>query len=488
MPSLLDLPQRAGPRRLRIETVTRLRWLAIGGQTLTIAVASLVLGLEVPLVPCALMIALSIWLNIVLRIRFQSSARLSETHAVLMLGFDVAQLAGLLYFTGGLENPFAVLLLVPVVVAATALTLRSTTMLGAFALVCASILAFDHWPLPWHPGEALDLPELYKWGIWLGLMSGLAFMAVYAWRVSQDDRSLSEAITATELALARESHLSALDGLAAAAAHALGTPLSTIAVVVGELEKSAAPDSPNLEDIQLLKAQTNRCRDILGRLASLRMDPDNLPFERITIAQFVEEVARPYRNAGITISVVLQAGEKEGREQPKILRNPAVGHSLGNIVENAVGFAESQVVLTAYWDARILAIEVADDGPGIPPDVMDHLGDPYVTEHIERRSGSRHADDGAQTDGGERTGEHEGLGLGFFIAKTILERTGASLRIGNRGPVKTDKNMDKNAQHGAVIRVIWPRHALDMPRQEPDSAESQEIAATPDSSLAKNTL
>ncbi len=418
-------------RRLKLDTLVRLRWLAVAGQTITVLIVAYMLRFPLPIGLCFGLIALSAWLNLFLKIRYPSSLRLHGGTAILLLAYDVVQLGGLLYLTGGLQNPFAILMLVPVMVSATTLAPRLTITLGALVLALVSLLAFVHMPLPWHAGERLELPLLYVGGVWMALASAVVFMGVYAFRVAEEARQLADALTATELVLAREQHLSALDGLAAAAAHELGTPLATIALVAKELQHTLAAGSPLAEAIALLRSQTQRCRDILGKLTSLSEGGDQL-LDRVPLSLLIEEVVAPHREVGIPIEVALSG---EGGAEPVGRRNPAIHYGLGNLVENAVDFAEEKVTVEAVWSADALTLTIMDDGPGFAPEVIDHIGEPYVTTR-------------APSSGDAEAG---GLGLGFFIAKTLLERNGGTLTLSNRTP----------PAHGAVVRIVWPRAAMD---------------------------
>src|SRR5918995_1286954 len=258
-------------RRLRLDTLVRLRWLAVIGQSAAVAGVHFGLGFPLPLVPCLAVIAAAAALNLALRLRYPASYRLGEDAATLLLGFDILQLAALLYLTGGLQNPFAMLFLAPVLISATALPPERTLALGCLAVGSASLLALAHKPLPW-AGQAIELPFLYVSGIWAAILLGVAFTGVYAWRVAEEARQLAQALAATELVLAREQHLSQLDGLAAAAAHELGTPLATIALVARELERAGPRDGAMVEDLKLLREQVERCRGILAKLTSLDQD------------------------------------------------------------------------------------------------------------------------------------------------------------------------------------------------------------------------
>jgi two-component system sensor histidine kinase RegB len=436
-----DLHQLHHPQRnVRLNTLTRLRWLAVIGQTATVLVVYFGLDFDLPLAACAAVIAMSAWLNVALRLRFRVTQRLDPDRAAWLLAFDIAQLTVLLFLTGGLPNPFAFMILAPVLIAATALPPRFTVMLGVFATACATALLFVHYALPWASDEPLDLPPLYVIGIWLSILLATGFIGVYAWLVAEEARLLADAFTATELVLAREQHLSQLDGLAAAAAHELATPLSTIAVIAKELERALGPESAHAEDVRLLREQTQRCRDILAKLAELSADTGQ-PFDRMKLSGLIEEVIAPHRNFGVEIDVVLPS---DRTTEPVGTRNPGILYGLGNLVENAVDFARSRVEVAVRWTANQVAITIADDGPGFSAEIIDRIGEPYVTTRGVRSTST-------DTD-------RIGLGLGFFIAKTLLERSGATLAIANRSAPET----------GAVVRVRWNRSDFERPLARPE--------------------
>ncbi|WP_373505255.1 ActS/PrrB/RegB family redox-sensitive histidine kinase [Aestuariivirga sp.] len=426
---------------LRLRTLVRLRWLAIVGQAGAVLGVHFVLGFPVPLGLCLGAIALSAWLNIFLTIRWRKSVRLHETHAGLLLVYDVMQLAVLLYLTGGLENPFSFLFLVPVTISATSLTMRWTLWLGLMAFACATFLAFKHYPLPWLPGERLELPEVYIAGMWAAIICGVVFSAIYARRIADEARQMSTALSATEMVLAREQRLSALDGLAAAAAHELGTPLATIALVAKELKRELPAKGPHTEDIDLLISQTARCREILARLSNREAQTDEM-YQRTKILVMVEDLIAPLRGSDVVIAVTSSADtdEKAQENEPVLKRNPGITYGLGNLLENAVDFAETRVEVDARWTPAQVSLTVRDDGPGFHENIFDRLGDPFVTTRP-----------GYGEDTGE-PGRHEGMGLGFFIAKTLLERSGASVSLANRPA----------PEHGAVVHVVWPRYLVDL--------------------------
>ena len=445
---------RAGESRLRLQTIVRLRWLAVLGQTITVVGAYWVLGIELPVAGCLAVIALSAWLNVALRIRYPASHRIRTSYAFMMLGYDILQLAALLYLTGGLQNPFAFLLIAPVTVSASTLPIRITAALGALAIAAATLLTSFHHPLPWFHHTNLLLPFPYVMGVWAAVVSGILFIGFYSWRTAEEARRMAEALAAAEMVLAREQKLSALDGLAAAAAHGLGTPLATIAVVAKELMRDAKPSDRHYEDVVLLRAQAERCRHILAELA-LRGEQLDLIVSRLPVSHLIEEVVSPHRLVAVPIEV--SSGPAPGivipsaaAHEPVTQRNPGVLYGLGNLVENAVDFAASKVEVEARWSDDEVSIVIADDGAGFPRYVLEQLGEPFVTTRPSR-SLDREAPD-----------EHIGMGLGFFIAKTLLERSGARLDLANRaGP-----------EAGAVVTVTWPRSKFEQAAEKREAPEA----------------
>jgi two-component system sensor histidine kinase RegB len=427
--------------RLRLQTAVRLRWFGVLGQLVTVCFVYLVLDFAFPVGICLAFIALSAWLNVFLRIRYPARFRLGTALATSLLAYDILQLSALLYLTGGIENPFTFLLVAPVTVSAATLPPRNTIALGMLGAAATVLLASYHLPLPWYRGSSFDLPTLYNVGLLASVLSGMIFLALYAWRLAKESRQMADALAATEMVLAREQQLHALDGLAAAAAHELGTPLSTITLVAKELAREAPPGTQLADDLTLLQTQAARCREILKKLTRAPTEPDPL-HARMSVTQLIEEAAGPYRgfNAELVVAASPEAGS-DGTATPEPIgeRRPGAIHGLANLVENAVDFARSRVEITATWNAREVAITIADDGPGLPADVMDALGEPYVTTRPARPRG--------QT----KDGEPSGLGLGFFIAKTLLERSGATISLDNR----------ERPQRGAIVKISWPREIFE---------------------------
>ncbi|MGO7909449.1 ActS/PrrB/RegB family redox-sensitive histidine kinase [Rhizobium leguminosarum] len=433
-PSMIDktegytLEDRHNSRRLRLQTLVRLRWLAVGGQALTVFIVAFWLKFPLPLVAGSSLIAALAWVNFYLTIRYPPTHRLEPPAAFALLGFDLLQLCALLFITGGLANPFAALVCVPVIISFASQPIRYSTALIGVAMVCITVLAFSPFPLPWFDGVEINVHNVMQFGVWCSIASTMAFAAFYAYRVSMEASQLADALAATELVLQREKHLSQLDGLAAAAAHELGTPLATISVVAKEMERELKDDDRFREDVMLLRSQSERCRDILRRLTTLSSEGE-AHMRRLPLSSMIEEIVAPHREFGIALELI----EKSPRKgEPVTDRNAGIMYGLGNLIENAVDYAREKVIVTVEHNHDKVLIVIEDDGNGYAPDILTRIGEPYVTK--------RQKEDTAG-----------GLGLGLFIAKTLLERSGASLIFENRDPESA----------GARIRIEWPRMLID---------------------------
>ncbi len=442
MPDLTNIDLGGPARRLRVDTLSRLRWLAIAGQTAAVLFTRFGLGFALPLGWCLFVVGLSALVNVFLRVRFRVSHRLNEAPATVLLGYDLVQLSALLFLTGGLENPFSMLFLAPVMISAASLSPLRTLLLGSLTGAGATILVRWHLPLPWYPSEVLTIPVLYTTGVWLAVVLGVAFIGIYGSRVAEEARQLSDALAATELVLAREQHLTQIDGLAAAAAHELGTPLATITLVIKELLTLVGVSGPTIgtkdicDDLALLEQEAKRCRSILSTIASLGGEQAG-PMVEMTISHLLEEVVGPQREFGVEVNVMARGVGPE----PVAARNAAVLYGLGNLVENAIDFAKDAVRVEANWTFESVTVAIRDDGPGFSSEILSRVGEPYVTS---RGSGRR-----------AKSEEGSGLGLGLFIAKTLLERSGATVGIANVGPAH---------RTGAIVTVSWPRSAFERDR------------------------
>lgn len=426
-----ELPATRGA--VRVRTLLYLRWIGLCGQLLAIYVTEVLLHLHTPLTACLLVVAASAVANLhLLRMR-PSASWLGRRLATLHLAFDVTQVSALLYLTGGLHNPFAMIIIVPVTISATILPLRSTMALGAMAIGAVTLLAFLYRPLPWPDALGLTLPRLYVGGVWVALVTTVLFVGGYAWRVAAEARSMANALTATKMALAREQRLSAVGGVAAAAAHELGSPLSTIAVVTKELLREVPPDSPLRDDIELLQSEAARCREILAGLTDAPERKSESPLDLTPVTVLLTELAEAAETLATEVDVI-PSPDCEGAE-PTLPRTPELVHGLSNFIHNATQFAQSRVEITLLWDDEDLAILIEDDGPGFPPMVLDRLGEPYVST---------------------REGESGHMGLGVFIATTLLSHTGATVEFGNGDR----SDADGAGLGGARVLIAWERARL----------------------------
>ena len=409
------------PGRLRLRTLVLIRWVAIFGQAFTILLVHFSFGFELPLGLLLGAVVLSAAINLPATFVHSGATRLSERSAALLLAFDILQLGFLLALTGGLQNPFAILLLMPVTLSATALSLGTTVLLGLLSINLVTALALVPAPLPW-PEPGLSLPRLYIFGLWAGFVLAICLVAAYAWRVAEESRRLADALAATQVALAREQQLSALGALAAATAHELGSPLTTIAVTARELHAALPADSPLCEEAADLLAQTQRCREILAQLGRRHEPSAHEVFTRAPFGDHLQQLADEYSRPDVSVALAIEGDAGE----PHIVLTPELRHGLGNLIDNAVSFARSRVVLRLELGDADIRLRIQDDGPGFAPEVLETIGEPYFSTRRE-------------------TG---GLGLGVFIATTLLTRTGARVAFDNQGV-------------GAQVTVNWRRHALE---------------------------
>jgi len=439
-PGLIFSPERTDWVRLR--TLILLRWMAIAGQLVAITVADRYVGLNLPLGLCYMVVGASIIANLISTFVYPENKRLSEPEALLTLLFDVSQLSVLLYLTGGLNNPFALLILAPVTISASALELRTTMVLGAIAVVLVTVAGFFHLPLRLNDGSTLFVPPLFEFGFWLSIVIGLVFLGVYSRRVSTEIRSMSDALLATQMALAREQKLTDLGGVVAAAAHELGTPLATIKLVSAEMIDELADQPALQDDARLIRAQADRCRDILRSMG--RSGKDDLHLRKAPLAAVLAEAAEPHRGRG---KAILFSTTPEGPlRQPEILRRPELIHGLRNLVQNAVDFSRSTVWVEGEWSDAGITVRIVDDGEGFPPQMIGRIGDPFLRFRRAEQAIPKRP-------------EYEGMGLGLFIAKTLLERTGAELTFANAADPFLNSD-ERPARCGALVEVHWPPGAI----------------------------
>ncbi|ESQ86754.1 histidine kinase [Asticcacaulis sp. AC460] len=427
---------------LRLRTLVMLRWLAILGQTAMVLLIAFAFRYEIRLWLTLSIITASVWLNIILTVGRRFVQRMRGWEAALQLSFDAVQLALLLGVTGGLNNPFCLMLVAPATVAAANLPARHALIVVVVAMLATTGIAFWHLPLPWRPGETFLLPDIYRFGFLAAILLGTAFTAGYAWQAALESNRMEHALAATQAVLEREQRLSALGGLAAAAAHELGTPLGTIQVVAKEMLHSLKKADPLYEDAELLVSQSQRCRDILKQLSQKPETRDSV-YDQMPVRAFLESIAAPYRKDRKEIIIeVLSEGRTVAPEREAgmmILRRPEWLHAWAAFVENAVDFAKSVVWVRFEVSHGFVALNIEDNGAGFSPDILSRLGDPYVSSRV-------FGEDAPQVEGRS----YSGMGLGFFIAKTLCEHTGARVTFGNRDG------------GGAYVRALWRRDQMDI--------------------------
>ena len=425
---------------VRLRTLIVLRWIAIFGQLVAITVGVRTFNLDLNVGLCFLAIGMSIIANLVAVFVFPENKRLTEFEVTGMLVFDIFQLAFLLFLTGGLNNPFALLILAPVAISAMALNTRTTIAISALSVVLVTILVSYHFPLRTEQGFIMRIPDVFEYGFFVAITIGILFLSVYAGWVTREMHTMSEALAATQMALAREQKLTDLGGVVAAAAHELGTPLATIKLASAELIEEL-DDKPELqEDALLIRDQANRCRDILTSMGQAGKDDRHV--RQAPIGAIVREAAEPHANRGKALHYDIHTVSSEDSNQPVINRRPEIIHGVRNLVQNAVDFARANVWIDVFWDDSDITIRIIDDGEGFSANVINRIGDPFVRRRRRK----------------QRPG-YEGMGLGLFIAKTLLERTGAELSFAN-GHDPQDSDAGAGERTGAVVEARWSREVF----------------------------
>ena len=425
---------------IRLRTLVMLRWWAIFGQISALIIAQRMYNLTLDIGLLYLVIGVSVITNLVATFIYPETKRLRETETLLVVFYDMLQLGLMLYLTGGLHNPFSILIVGPVMVTASALSSRSTIVLGFTAILIVSLLTEFHLPLRTEQGFHLRVPDVFLFGNWAAIVIAVIFLGAYSRRIVSEMQSMSEALQATQMALAREQKLTDLGGVVAAAAHELGTPLATIKLTSTELAEDLKDNPDQHEDAILISEQADRCRDILRSMG--RAGKDDLHLRTAPLTSIIEQAAEPHMDRGIAIHFQHGTDAGDTADQPIVLRRPEIIHGIRNLIQNAVDFAEDTVWVETDWTDDTIEVCIMDNGDGYPPNLIGRIGDPFV----RRRSAT------ADT---ARPG-YEGMGLGLFIAKTLLERSGAELSFAN-GVDSIEAENEDTDQTGAVVRVTWPR-------------------------------
>jgi two-component system sensor histidine kinase RegB len=407
-------------------TLVILRWIAIIGQYLTISIVYFILKFELPFFYCSIIIFIGILTNFYLQFKFDKN-QLNNFTSTFFLFYDLIQLSILLYLTGGVTNPFTILLIIPAIVSSTFLTLRSTINLSVITIIILIVLTINHLPLP-HSGELhFHVPDTYLYAVPIAIIIGLIFLTYFGVRFGIESRKRTEALNKLELILAKEHELETIGLQAAAAAHSLGTPLSTITVIARELEKEIGNNPKYSKDIDLLLSQTKRCSDILKNLSKDQLEEDSF-LSDIKIEELLSEIVKSYTEISEKkLSLLVE----KNKLNPQIERTLEITYGLRNFIGNAVKYSNSFVDITLESNNKITEVKVCDDGPGFSEDILNVLGEPYIRSKNKIISSK------------------SGLGLGTFIGKTLLER------------MKANVNFDKCPKtNGAMVTIKWQTNDL----------------------------
>lgn len=405
---------------VRVRTLANIRWIAIFGQLVTLLVVGLWFGFPLPWGSLLAAVGASMILNIGLSTLYERTDRMTGRELSLHLAFDLIQAGVLLFLTGGLANPFALLLIVPVTIAATLLRARDMGPLVALASGVLMVIWLWAQPLPWS-GQPPEFPLVYRVGMLIAYALAIGFLATYLWMVSAEARDRARALVATEAALTREARMNALGSLAAAAAHELGGPLGSISLIAHSLEEQLGDDPDFGDDIRLLGEEAKRSRRIMKEL-STRAEAED-PFAVLSLDLLLHEVAQSVKPSRVPVRVVAPA------PQPLVQRSPELLHALNNLVSNAIRHAGTEVTMETIVTASEIRVAVLDDGFGFPPDLLPRLGEPML---------------------GPARSKSDSTGLGVFIATTLIERTSGRLAFSNR------------PEGGARVEVRWPREAFEV--------------------------
>lgn len=482
--------RRFGSRPPRRRTVAAIRWASLLGQLGAMGVAVFVFGVECPATPCALIFAFSALLTIAMAPGGGGDARLTENEAIVSLSAAVVQLSSLLYLTGGLANPFAVFLISPAITAALVLSLRGAIAVGSFAALAGLLLLWLRRPLRFQDGWVYEPPPGLELWTFFTLLVALGFIALKLRRLSVEAFDMSTALAATQSALEQQEKISAIGAMAAAMAHELGTPLATIKLTATELKREVADNPEAAEDAALIASQADRCREILSGLSRIK-SPEDALIRQAPVMTVLQEAAEPHEEGRARIRYRfngIPAGPDDpATPQPDFPRRPEIIHGLRNLIQNAADFAASEVRIDVRITDDELRIIIADDGAGFAAEILDRVGEPFATTRGR----------GVETDN-----DYVGMGLGVFIAKTLLERTGAELTFENAvkpGSAKRRRGAGENSSaaadsrgpSGAIVQVVWPTGALPIgaARRKPEPGQTRpgvsDMATTPQSPIAE---
>ena len=392
------------------KTLVALRWIAIIGQLIAINFVYYYLKLELPIVAVHTIVLVGLITNLILQFKIKEN-QLKDLYSGFFLIYDLFQLTFLLYLTGGISNPFSFLMIVPSIVSSTFLSMGTTIILGTLTIVLLFFLKNYHEILPGLDAYRFSFPEYYLEGILISIIIGLIFLSYFGIRFSGETKKRSEALDKLRQVMASEYQLDSLGGLAAAAAHSLGTPLATISVVAKELKKEIGDKSKYTKDLELLVSQSKRCSDILRRISRKEIEDDQF-INIIKVEDLLEEIIISFKE---TSDVKINLISNEDKNKINIKRAPELVFGLRNFIGNAVKFSKSKVKIDLRSDDETIEIKINDDGPGIPEDIIEKIGEPYIKSKSKELS------------------SNSGLGLGTFLGKTLLEKKNAKLFFKSNG-------------------------------------------------------
>ena len=413
---------------LRLRTLNLIRWVAILGQYLAVTTAFFWLEINFNFYWALICILSSVILNIVISFKSLPTRTLTANETALYLIFDSIQLIALLYITGGLTNPFCILIIAPFIISATYLDLFRIIITGVISILSVTLLAFYYQPISSNIFEfnSLDFSIFQIFGIWFSLIVSMTFIGIYCFRIADESRKVEGALKETQLALSDEEKVSDIMSLTAAAVHELGTPLSTISVIIKEIANDLSEDEKNYEDILLIQSQIKRCSEILNRLRQGDISNDNNTFiNQLDFPRLIYEIVKDYELD--TIELDIQIDNYFEDSNFIIPRKPEIVHSLSNIIENAYQYAKQKININLISKDEFVILEIINDGEEFPGSILPILGEPYVKKNEKN---------------------HSGIGLGLFIAKNLINKTQGRIEFENIENI------------GACVRIIWKKDNL----------------------------
>ena len=417
---LSDLLKFEEDLRLEKKTVVILRWIALIGQLLTIYFVHFYVGFDLPLIFCSLTIFCGGLTNIFIQFNFRKN-QLSNIESTILLFYDVIQLAVLIYLTGGVTNPFIIFLIVPALISSTLLNLASTLFLSIITIMSLILLTFNYYPLPSEGNIHFHVPDYYIYSIPSALVIALIFLNYFGFRFGYEARRRGNALNKLELVLAKEQELESIGHQAAAAAHSLGTPLSTITVIAKELKKEMINNKEFKDDVDTILEQAKKCGDILKKISQNQIVDDEY-VKNITLQDLLFEITKSFES--IT-EKNLNLNLENAKKRIPIKRSAELTYGIRNFVGNAVKFSKKNIYINLVSNNQNTTLQISDDGPGFPDDIYKIIGEPYITTKSKKLRSKA------------------GLGLGTFIGKTLLERKKANIEF------------LKSNDGGALVEISW---------------------------------